>query len=126
MNAEMSAANNTGSEKTFVFIRVIRVNPRQKSSMGVPLTYNLRNLVERKGTTLMTAIGIGLTVAVLITSVAMTQGMKAVFAGSGNPLHVLVLRKGVDAELSSTLSEEVYQLVKTMPGIAMLNGEPMV
>src|SRR5438045_2891787 len=94
--------------------------------MGVPLTYNLRNLVERKGTTLMTAIGIGLTVAVLITSVAMTQGMKAVFAGSGNPLHVLVLRKGVDTELSSTLSEEVYQLVKTMPGIATLNGEPMV
>jgi ABC-type lipoprotein release transport system permease subunit len=93
--------------------------------MGVPLTYNLRNLVERKGTTLMTAIGIGLTVAVLIISVAMTQGMKAVFAGSGNPLHVLVLRKGVDAELSSTLSEEVYQLVKTMPGIATLNGEPM-
>jgi ABC-type lipoprotein release transport system permease subunit len=73
----------------------------------------------------MTAIGIGLTVAVLIISVAMTQGMKAVFAGSGNPLHVLVLRKGVDAELSSTLSEEVYQLVKTMPGIATLNGEPM-
>ena len=60
--------------------------------MGVPITYNLRNLVERKGTTLMTAIGIGLTVAVLITSVAMTQGMKAVFAGTGNPLHVLVLR----------------------------------
>ena len=94
--------------------------------MGVPVSYNLRNLVERKGTTLMTAIGIGLTVAVLITSVAMTQGMKAVFAGSGNPLQVLVLRKGVDSELSSTLSEEVYQLVKTMPGIATLNGEPMV
>ncbi len=57
--------------------------------MGVPLTYNLRNLAERKATTLMTAIGIGLTVAVLITSVAMTAGMNAVFSGTGHPLQVL-------------------------------------
>src|SRR5437868_12599251 len=100
-------------------------NPCYKKSMGVPLNYNLRNLVERKGTTIMTAIGIGLTVAVLITSVAMTQGMKAVFSGSGHPLQVLVLRKGTDAELNSTLTEEAYQLVKTMSSIATLNGEPM-
>ena len=60
--------------------------------MGVPVTYNLRNLVERKGTTLMTAVGIGLTVAVLVTSIAMTNGMNAVFAGSGHPLQVLVPR----------------------------------
>src|SRR5215217_2829636 len=93
--------------------------------MGVPLNYNLRNLVERKGTTLMTALGIGLTVAVLITSVAMTQGMNAVFSGSGHPLQVLVLRKGTDAELNSTLKEETYQIIRRLPGIAMLNGEPM-
>jgi putative ABC transport system permease protein len=36
------------------------------NAMGVPITYNLRNLVERKATTLMTAFGIGLTVAVLV------------------------------------------------------------
>ena len=68
--------------------------------MGVPITYNLRNLVERKGTTLMTAVGIGLTVAVLVTALALTAGLKAVFAGTGDPRQVLVLRKGVDAELS--------------------------
>lgn len=86
--------------------------------MGVPLNYNLRNLIERKGTTLMTAIGIGLTVAVLVTSIAMTRGMAAVFAGSGNAMQVLVLRKGADAELNSTLKEEVYQIVRQLPGIA--------
>ena len=72
--------------------------------MGVPINYNLRNLIERKGTTLMTAVGIGLTVAVLVTSIAMTRGMAAVFAGSGHPLQMLVLRKGTDAE---TYAKEV-------------------
>ena len=94
--------------------------------MGVPINYNLRNLIERKGTTLMTAFGIGLTVAVLVTSIAMTRGMAAVFAGSGHPMQVVVLRKGADAELNSTLKEEVYQIVRQIPGIARNDkGEPM-
>ena len=94
--------------------------------MGVPISYNLRNLTERRGTTLMTAFGIGLTVAVLVTSIAMTRGMSAVFAGSGHPMQVLVMRKGADAELNSTLKEEVYQIVKQIPGIAKTrDGELM-
>src|SRR3954466_1636867 len=94
--------------------------------MGVPLRYNLRNLVERKGTTIMTAVGIGLTVAVLITSVAMTNGMKAVFSGTGHPRQVIVLRKGTDAELNSSIKEETYQIIRRMPGIAMNDkNDPM-
>jgi ABC-type lipoprotein release transport system permease subunit len=89
------------------------------SAMGVPLHYNLRNLIERKGTTLMTAIGIGLTVAVLITSVAMTNGMNAVFSGTGHPRQVVVLRKGTDAELNSQIKEEWYQVIRQLPGIEM-------
>lgn len=95
--------------------------------MSVPIRYNIRNLVERKGTTLMTAIGIGLTVAVLVTAMALTEGLKNVFAGSGNPRQMLVLRKGVDAELSSTVSSDAYQIIRRLPGIATdPTGEPMV
>jgi ABC-type lipoprotein release transport system permease subunit len=94
--------------------------------MALPIKYNLRNLVERKGTTLMTAVGIALTVAVLVTSIAMTRGMAKVFSGSGHPLQLLVLRKGVDAELSSTVKEENVQIVRQLPGIARTpDGEPM-
>lgn len=94
--------------------------------MGIPLNYNVRNLVERKGTTLMTAVGIGLTVAVLITTLAMSRGMDAVFAGSGHPMQVMVLRKGTDAELNSSLKEEAYQIIRQLPGIAVTSdGQPM-
>src|SRR4051794_37862998 len=95
--------------------------------MGVPITYNLRNLIERKGTTLMTALGIGLTVAVLVIAMALTAGLKSVFGGSGDPRQVLVLRKGVDAELTSQVSNETYQIVRRLPGIAAnSSGEPMM
>jgi ABC-type lipoprotein release transport system permease subunit len=95
--------------------------------MGVPIIYNLRNLWERKATTFMTALGIGLTVAVLITAQALTTGLKSVFAGSGNPRQFLVLRQGVDAELSSTVSVDAYEIIRRMPGIEKTSdGEPMV
>lgn len=95
--------------------------------MGVPVTYNIRNLIERKATTLMTAVGIGLTVAVLVTSLALVEGLKSVFAGSGDARQALVLRKGVDAELSSTVSTDAYQIITQLPGIAKTSdGQPMV
>jgi putative ABC transport system permease protein len=95
--------------------------------MGVPVSYNIRNLIERKGTTLMTAVGIGLTVAVLVIAMALTEGLKSAFIGTGDPRQMLVLRKGVTAELTSTVSTEAYQIIRQMPGIAATpQGEPMV
>src|SRR5688572_12230437 len=95
--------------------------------MAVPISYNIRNLVERKGTTLMTALGIGLTVAVLVVSMALSRGLNAVFAGSGDAKQLIVLRKGVDAELPSTVSNESYQIIRRLPGIATgPDGEPLV
>ncbi|MGC4032916.1 MAG: ABC transporter permease [Tepidisphaeraceae bacterium] len=93
----------------------------------MPVAYNVRNLVQRKGTTLMTAVGIGLTVAVLVVAVALTVGLSSVFSGTGDARQFLVLRKGTDAELSSTVSSETYQIVRRLPGIAKdESGEPMV
>src|ERR1700722_13510153 len=94
--------------------------------MGVPITYNIRNLVQRKATTLMTAVGIGLTVAVLVTALSLVFGLQSVFAGSGDPRQVLVLRKGVDAELTSSVSTDAYQIIRNLPGVAVAGGEPMV
>ncbi len=89
----------------------------------LPLRYNLRNLLERKGTTIMTATGIALTVAVLVTSMALMFGMNAVFAGSGHPLQVLVMRQSADAELSSTVKEDSWQILRAFNGIAHKTGD---
>src|SRR4051794_34625119 len=84
----------------------------------VPITYNIRNLMERKATSLMTGLGIGLTVAVLVTTVALGAGLSAVFNQTGDPHHFLVLRQGTDAELMSSISRNLFETVRTLPGIA--------
>ncbi|HXE06069.1 MAG TPA: ABC transporter permease [Bryobacteraceae bacterium] len=94
--------------------------------MAIPIAYNLRNLVVRRTTTIMTALGIGLTVAVLLAVLALVNGLRTAFAESGNPLQILVMRKGSTAELSSAVTREVYQDLKSLPGIAKTSsGEPM-
>ncbi len=93
--------------------------------MAIPLTYNLRNLVVRKTTTLMTALGIALTVAVLLSVLALVNGLRTAFQSSGNPLQILVMRKGANAELSSGMTRGVFQDLKSLDGIARLDGEPM-
>jgi len=64
--------------------------------MAIPIAYNLRNLVVRRTTTLMTALGIALTVAVLLAILALVAGLRSALHATGNPLQVLVLRKGLD------------------------------
>ena len=62
--------------------------------MTLPVSYNVRNLVVRKTTTLMTALGVALTVAVLMADLSLVNGLREAFASTGDPRNVLVLRKG--------------------------------
>ncbi len=94
--------------------------------MAIPLSYNLRNLAVRKTTTLMTALGIALTVAVLVGVLALVEGLRTSFVATGHPLHILVMRKGSTAELSSNFSRTSFQDLRPLPGIARTaSGEPM-
>jgi putative ABC transport system permease protein len=94
--------------------------------MAIPISYNLRNLVVRKTTTLMTALGIALTVAVLLAMMALLTGLRTTLAASGDPLQIIVMRKGSESELVSNFTRTQFQDLKFKPGIARArNGDPM-
>ncbi len=94
--------------------------------MAIPVAYNLRNLVVRKTTTIMTALGIALTVAVLLAMMALLTGLRATLSTSGDPLQIIVMRKGSESELVSNFTRGQFQDLKFKPGIARAgNGDPM-
>jgi putative ABC transport system permease protein len=68
--------------------------------MAIPIKYNVRNLKLRKGLTIMTALGIALTVTTAIFLMALVAGLNRAFVSSGSPLNVLVMRKGSESELT--------------------------
>ncbi|HKS76133.1 MAG TPA: ABC transporter permease [Terriglobales bacterium] len=96
--------------------------------MAIPLSYNVRNLRLRKGLTIMTALGIALTVATAIFIMALLAGLNRAFGSTGDPLNVLVLRKGSTSELAAGgVSRDAMQTLKDLPGVAKNSqGEAMV
>ena len=74
----------------------------------------------------MTALGIALTVTTAIFLMALLAGLKHAFVSSGNPLNVLVLRKGSEAELTGGFDRSLFPTLTTLPGVAKdSHGEPM-
>src|SRR5690348_58844 len=94
--------------------------------MAIPISYNFRNLKLRKGLTVMTALGIALTVTTAIFLMALLAGLQHAFVSSGNPLNILVLRKGSEAELSGGFDASLFPTLTTLPGVAKdSHGQPM-
>jgi putative ABC transport system permease protein len=93
--------------------------------MALPLKYNIRNIVVRKGSTLATAFTIGLTVAVFLMVMALARGIDLTLSTSGEPLNVIVLREGSTAELNSTITQENFKDLMYLDGVAREGDKPL-
>ena len=93
--------------------------------MALPLKYNFRNIVVRKGSTLATAFTIGLTVAVFLLVMALARGIDITLATSGEPLNLIVLREGSTAELNSTVTREQFNDLMYLDGIQREGEQPL-
>ncbi|MGH9407548.1 MAG: ABC transporter permease [Terriglobia bacterium] len=94
--------------------------------MAIPLKYNIRNLIVRRTTTLLTALSITLTVLVFVILMALAGGLESALTATGNPLNVLILREGSQSEAVSFVSHENYQIIRFLHGIASApGGSPM-
>ena len=95
--------------------------------MKIPLEYNARSLLQRPVSTLLTALGIALVVAVFIGMLALANGFRAALTKTGSDQNVLVLRRGADSELSSGLDREAASILAASPHVQTgADGRPMV
>jgi putative ABC transport system permease protein len=69
----------------------------------VPLRYNLRSLLVRWKTTLVTALAFTFVIGLLVVMVAFTNGMTKMTDASGQPGNVVILSDGATDELFSNL-----------------------
>lgn len=93
---------------------------------GVLLKYNVRSLLVRRGSTALTVLGIALTTAIFVGVMALAEGLEMALGTTGEPLHVLVRRRGSDSELTSFIPRDVWPIVRYLPGIERdSRGEPL-
>ena len=94
--------------------------------MKVPLVYNVRSVLQRPVSTAMTALGVGVVVAVFIAMLALANGFAAALASTGSPDNILVLRRGANSELVSGISRDDARTIMASPHIAVgSDGRPL-
>ena len=85
----------------------------------IPIVYNVRSVRQRPVSTALTALGVGLVVAVFIGTLALANGFRTALVRTGSDRNVFVLRKGADSELSSGLSRESASTIAAFPHVAV-------
>lgn len=93
----------------------------------MPLIYNLRHLLVRKVSTLLTALGIALVVFIFTSMLAFVQGLRGALVATGRPGNVIVMRGGATAEVQSYVPRDDAALIRGAPEVARdASGEPLV
>ena len=95
--------------------------------MKIPLIYNIRSVSQRPVSTMLTALGIALVVAVFIAMLALANGFIAALVKTGSPENVLLLRRGADNEMASSVPREAISILAASPHIATgSDGRPLL
>jgi putative ABC transport system permease protein len=83
----------------------------------IPISYNVRSLLVRKATTFATAFGIALVVFVLASAFMLGLGIQKTMVGAGRIDNAIVLRKGSDTEMASTIEVKALGIIAAAPGV---------
>jgi ABC-type lipoprotein release transport system permease subunit len=95
--------------------------------MGIPLKYNVRNLITRRATSLLTAAAVCIVVLIALTLASLIAGIHATIGRSAAGDNVLVLAKGALSMESSRLDRRLMGEVETIAEIKRdTSGAPLV
>jgi putative ABC transport system permease protein len=94
--------------------------------LAIPLKYNLRNLMVRRISSLMTVFTIALVVGVFIAIMALANGLSQALVSTGSADNILVMRQSAQREVQSVVTRDSYQIIQTLPGVARdADGKPI-
>jgi ABC-type lipoprotein release transport system permease subunit len=95
--------------------------------MKIPLRYNIGSLWVRRTGTLMAVLGIGFTVSIVVSMMALVNGLESTFVDTGQENQLVVIRQGSQNEVNSYFDRDLFPTVRYLPGIARgADGEPLV
>jgi ABC-type antimicrobial peptide transport system permease subunit len=95
--------------------------------MTLPLSYSVRNVTARPARSLMTAGVIALVVVACSLFLGLITSLRRTLVSSGDPLNLVVMRKGSDNDGSSQLALEAFQAIKYFDGIARdADDQPLI
>src|SRR5690349_3716129 len=84
----------------------------------IPMTYITGNMKARRVSLALSILGIGVVIAVMLSMKALDRGVTLATESSASKDVLIVMREGAEAEISSWVSLEATQIIRTLPGVA--------
>jgi putative ABC transport system permease protein len=93
----------------------------------IPFSYTVGNLRARGVSTAMSILGIGVVLAVMLSMMALDNGVVSATVSSGSKDNLMIMREGAESELASWVTKDATHIIKSLPGIAKdSHGQPLV
>jgi hypothetical protein len=93
----------------------------------VPVRYNIRSLFERRATSLMTMLGLGMVAMIFVILFGFIGGLRSTMLNAGAERNWVVTSKGAPNETGSYIPHDMLEIVRVRPEIAIdENGEPLL
>jgi len=94
--------------------------------LAVPFNYSLRNLWNRKFTTILTAGGMALVTFVFSAVMMLAAGLEKTLVDTGSPENVIILRGAAETEVSSSIERDQADIIETQPEVEHNSvGDPL-
>ncbi len=93
----------------------------------VPVRYNIRSLFERRATSLMTMLGLGMVAMIFVILFGFIGGLKSTMLNASAERNWVVTSKGAPNETGSYIPHDTLEIVRVRPEIAIdENGQPLL
>lgn len=94
--------------------------------MPIPLSYSYRNLLARRLTSVLTALGMALVVFVFAAALMLSEGLRRTLVATGSYDNAVVLRAGSETEVQSVIDRTQAGIIASQPEIARGPAGPLV
>ncbi len=94
--------------------------------MAIPLSYSFRNLLTRRLTTTLTAMGMALVVFIFATILMLAEGLRKTLVDTGSHDNVIVIRRASNSEIQSSIDRYQASIIEIQPEISIgENGQKL-
>ena len=87
---------------------------------------NIRTILQRSGASVVIIIGIAGSVAVMVSLLAMAEGLSKTIASTGQEDRALIFREGSNSEMSSGIAMTDLAIIENTQGIKKSEDGPMI
>ena len=92
----------------------------------IPMKYIAKNLIRRKGRTILTVAAVASIIAVFAAMNAVTQKMVNSFKSTGLSEEIVIMERGVMTVDLSRIQRETLSYVQSLPQVMIENSKPLV